>query len=168
MKFSIANLLSIVTIIALAIALILTTLQSNQILELTTADTGYSWQLRRSLIAKSPVWKDREQPPPIHLGEAIEISDEIVDELNTATKPFNVGNWRLGGITLSPLVGGPFGQDQNRERWCYLIQFFGLRLPSHMGPPERFDAIILMDGTIIAGEGSYRQKINDTMRVIYP
>jgi len=165
MKFSIANLLSLVTIAALAVALVLTTLKTDRVLNVDSAATNYSWDLRQSLVAKSPVWESRDSAPPMHLGEAIAISDRIVDKLNIATKPLNIGSWELDGITLSPLDGG---FKQERQRWCYLARFYGTRQPLHSGEPEIFDAIILMDGTIVAGEGNWRREIDDAMRKIYP
>ena len=164
MKFSITNLLSLVTIVALAIALALTAMTTDRMLKIDSAATNYSWNLRQSLVAKSPVWENRDLAPPMHLGEAIAISDEIVKELNIATKPLNIGGWELDGITLSPLDGG---YQQERQRWCYLARFYGTRQPIHSGEPEIFDAIILMDGTIFVGEGNWRPEIDDAMRKIY-
>ncbi len=164
MKFTIANLLSLITIVALSIALITLALNQERIITLEAADTNYSWKLRESLIAQSPLWDDGKANPPLPLGKAISISDNIIENLNIASKPLGVGEWNLEALTLSPLDGRFADKGQ---RWCYIAKFFGSRQPLHMGEPEMFSAVILMDGTIIVGEGNWRTELDDAMNKIY-
>lgn len=164
MKYSTTNLLCLLTIVALAMALLVIATTTDRMVKIESAATTYSWRLRETLIAESPVWGDRSKDPPLSLSEALAIADEIVVELNAATKPLGVGRWELNGMTLAPLDGGP---DEQPQRWCYLTSFWGVRQPTHTGEPEIFDAIILMNGAVCVGEGNWRPEIDNAMRRVY-
>ena len=159
------NLLGIVAISALTLALILTWLKSDRVIRVELPRGGNSWVAREALISMTPKWEDRHSSPPLNLGEAIKASDGIVKELNNATKSLGIGNWMIDGITLSPLEMDFNGRNQ---RWIYLIRFNGVRLAGHSGPPHTFDAMLLMDGSIIAGQGNRNNEIDEIMAKIYP
>jgi len=162
MKFSIVNLLSLVAIAALVMALVA---KPERKLTIDSPMTSYSWELRESLIAKSPVWENHTAAPPMHLGDAVLVTDEIITELNHATKPLGMEHWRLDGIALSAL-DGVLGLD--RQRWCYLARFSGLRHKHYDNDPKYFEAIILMDGNIVVGDRNRDREIDDLMRKRYP
>ena len=162
MKFSLLNLLSLITVIALSIALVSLMATQDPILKISATDSTYSWNLRESLVARSPEWATSEKNPPLAVRDAIDISNGVIEKLETASEPLGVGGWYLESLTLAPLDNHGFGQTEN-HKWCYLVEFWGTRRPLHSGESETFTAIILMDGTIVVGEGNWRRELDDAM-----
>ena len=164
MKFSIANLLSSVTIVVLAVALIAVTGKRDPVLHINTTTTHGGVHLSRAQMDEAPVWEDRKLAPPMHVGEVIVIASDITNELNRAAKPLGYGDWELAGISISPLTGG-FNQD--RLRWCYYATFEGSYM-FHQGSPLIFEAVILMDGTVVVGANLFEKDLRDAMKKVYP
>lgn len=166
MKFSILNLLSLVTIVALAIALGCVLLAKDPVISVQSGFDGYSWDLRQKLLNASPVWPAADKNPPLSVRDAIAIADEIVINLDIATQPLNLGNWTFETLNISPL-DNRYGD--RRERWCYVAQFEGTRMSGHTGPAERVSIMILMDGTVYVGEGAWSNgKLENAVRRVYP
>ena len=162
MKFSLLTLLMLVTIVALSIAIVSFWLTEDRRMHISASDSTYSWNLRESLLDKSPIWSTSDKNPPLAVRDAIDVTEEIINKLETASKPLGVGGWYLESLTLSPLDNTGFRNTTNRK-WCYLVEFWGYRQPIHSGEPEIFSAIILMDGTVAIGEGNWRPKLDERM-----
>ena len=165
MKFSLINLFSFVTIVALAIALACVLLAKDPIVSVHSDLDSFSWNVRQSLLDASPDWRETDPEPPLSIGEAIEILDDVTKNLDMATDSMGIGEWNLFSLYLSPL-DGPFKRDVVRK-WCYVAQFFGHNTDTeHAGAPYRQSIMILMDGTVYVPEGSDRVK--DAIRAYYP
>ena len=164
MKISIANLLSIVTIVALAVALIAVTLKRDPVLHIDPRRSQGGIHLSRAQMDESPVWGNQDLAPPMHAGEVMVIANGIADELNRVSKPLGYDVWRLNGITILPLSSG---LNQDGLRWCYYATFDG-SYTLHQGPPDFFEVVILMDGSIVVGANLFRKDLRDAMKKVYP
>ena len=159
MKFSLTNLFSFVTIVALAIALACVLVAKDPVVLVHCTEGGYSWDLRQSLLDASPDWLETEPEPPLSVGQTMTILNDAAKNLDEATKPLGIGGWNLFSLYLSPLEGGYFQEDVVRK-WCYVGQFFGYNVDTeHAGPPFRLSIMILMDGTVYVGGGSGRVEV---------
>jgi hypothetical protein len=92
MKFSITNLLLMVTIAALAISLALALVAKDPIVTVNSEDNSYSFVFRQKLLKASPRWPESETNPPLSVREAMRIADDIAANLDSASRPSNIGN----------------------------------------------------------------------------
>jgi len=157
-------LLLFVAVVAMAIALV--TQRANQTVTLHCWNTGYSWFIPRLNLERTHAWEDITSPPPLQVCDALKIVEEIGDELASNTKKIGFGRWTFEGIRLVP-----FGRIHGKEtkHWCYVATFYGGHEPYRTAPGAVFKAVILMDRSVLIGEGgSMYSEIDDAMRKVYP
>ena len=164
MKFSLLNLISLLTIIGLSIALIIALTKEQPPITVRSTHDTYSWRMTLSDLESSPVWPSSEKNPPLAVRDAISISNEIASDLNKATEKLNIGNWTFESLFLSPLdIGYTTG-----GKWCYVAQFTGTNRGLHVGSPHTMSMIILMDRTVLPGNGDLDRDAYAEIIKIYP
>ena len=165
MKFSLFSLFSALAIIALAVALACVSLKKNRVVLLKTNDGLHFGQLSQDLIDSSPVWPETDKNPPLSVRDAISISDDVVVNLDAATKPQNIGKWELNSLHISPIDG--YFEGSSRTKWCYVAHFVGYKAISSSGPPIRASIIIMMDGSLFVSDTT-SDKIKNVVMKLYP
>ena len=117
---------------------------------------------------QSPPWSESEKNPPISVRDAMEIADEICDNLKIASSP--PVNWSFESLTLSHLNFGyrDLRTRNSRTRWCYIVHFNSLKTNSR-SYPETASFVILMDGTVVVGENAWgNAELEQKLRQEYP
>ena len=150
MRFSILNLILVIAVVGLALMLIIErntdrslTLRSHE------RDSLLTWETNEELLYRAPAWTDKSQNPPLRVGDALKISDEIIGNLERVTTYQNWKvSWEVSSIGIVPL--GPWA-NSTTTHWCYVIYFRGFG-PINSGPGLPFSAMVLMDGTVLITE----------------
>lgn len=166
MKFSITNLLLMVTIAALAISLTMALLAKDPMVTVVAEDNSYSFKFRQKLLKATPHWHESESNPPLSARDAMEIANGIAVDLNSASKQFNIGNWAYESLTFSHLNFGyrDMRTKNSSTKWCYIVHFRSLR--SYQHDPEIASFMILMDGRVFIGENPWlNSELEKAMRL---
>ena len=150
MKFSITNLLLLITIAGLIVSLSLVLLAKDPVVTVSSSDNTYSFEFRQHALKASPNWPESEKNPPLAVRDAIQIADQICASLNSA----NRNKWKFDSLCLSHLNSG-FRDLRTRNsstKWCYIVHF---RPTNAYRQTELVTFMILMDGTVLVGEGGW-------------
>lgn len=165
MKFSITNLILLVTITALAIALVTTLLSKDPVIIVREAESNFSFEFRQSMMKASPRWLESEKNPPLSVRNAIKIADKIGEKLEAESKPFDIGKWYFDSISLTHLNFGyrDLRTKNSSTKWCYVVHLKSLR------SKETASFVILMDETVIMGENNWTSPVlMQRMKKHYP
>lgn len=155
MKFSLINLFSLVTIVALAISLVMVLISKDPVVIVNSDDDNFSWEFRQQLLKASPAWPEDQKNPPLSTRDAIRIADDICDNLNSESKKLKINSWRFDQISLLQLNAGfrDSRTKNSRTKWCYIVHFRSYKLyPTNS---ETVAFMILMDGTVFVAESPW-------------
>lgn len=149
-----------VTVASLAISLVIAILSADPFITVSCAENRYSFEFRQKLIRASPRWSEDERNPPISVRDAMEIADEIGDNLDSVSKSYGIGKWTFDSLSLTHLnIGYRDMRTKNSStNWCYLVHFRPYRSADH----ELATFMILMDGTVIVAEHAW---LNDGLEM---
>ena len=166
MKLNLQSLCLWVVVASLVVALAISRMTTDRTLTITVPNSFYTWSVSESQIDKSPAWKKNADNPPVSARRAVLLSKEIIEKLNESSKQNSIGSWRLESMSLIRIDKDLLYPDAD-VKWCYLLEFFGVNIPRHFGPPYRFSAIILMDETITIGRGNTMPDFDKKMAVVF-
>ena len=160
MRFTLGNLLAFTTIIALAIALIVSLNRTRSVIISEYDEYGFSdlFYHAGTSISESK-WPDKTQPPPIPPQLVYAVSRSILSELESARDRTGYGLWEMKEISLVPL-----SED---DEWLYLVCLRGTNRPTahHPGVYNTLDVriLILMNGSVITEETEYMRDIESAV-----
>lgn len=154
MKFSITNLFTLVTIVALAISLFLVLYAKDPVVTLNSRDDYYSFKFRQELLKQSPPWPETNENPPLSVRGAIKIADEICQSLDTSSEPLGIGRWTFDSLCITHLNTGfrDIRTRNSRTKWCYIVNFQPFKKSNLPREAELATFMILLDGTVFVGE----------------
>ena len=142
MQVSITNALLMITVIALFIVIFINRAHHKAIL--IRDEFGHvEYELPKPLLASNSTWDTSSTKLPLDIGDARKIAGNLAQDLESV---IDYVKWSLCSIGLVPIG--------KKDLWCYVVTLEGVnnRLGSS-GPPLRFNAMILLDGTVIVPSG---------------
>ena len=152
MRFSFLSLFLLMTVAALAIALLMARRQDEMIL---VGDRLNTWELEKAVATES-VWIDKSKPPRLSLVEVFEIATSISEHLDSVRESTRVGGWNPVALSITRI-----GCLEDNS-WAYVISFEGTDYPEHAGQTvvRQLAVMVLMDKTIIFDSGSQTDSVS--------
>ena len=145
MKFSISNLLLLITIVGLIAALALATRSRTTTISYDYYDT---WEVQESVVAESK-WVDKSQAPKLSPSNVYQTTESIATRLNSKSTDGEISNWRVIRLSLEELDS--IGDDN----WAYVVTLKGSRLlgwdnnRGGMATVEKISLLVLLTGDVL-------------------
>ena len=145
MKFSISNLLLLITILGLISALVLATRSRTTTISVDYYDT---WEVQESVVAESK-WVDKSQPPKLSPSSVYQTTESIATRLNSKSTDGEISNWRVIRLSLEELDS--IGDDN----WAYVVTLEGSKLlgwdnnRGGMATVEKISLLVLLTGDVL-------------------
>ena len=121
--------------------------------------TYYAWTAVDAAFTNGLEWKNKLEPPPLSLMEAISICRDVAKTINSRSGTSNLDNWDLDSIALAPMPVEFPASGFEANHWAYFAEYQAIE--EYGIAYERMSVVILMDKTVLITEGPCTDLLRD-------